>query len=41
MVDLSESDYMIKISGKMDKSDTYNSFSGNISFFIHRRTSSN
>ena len=25
---------MIKISGKMDKSNTYNGFSGNISFFI-------
>ena len=25
---------MIKISGKMDKSDTYKEFSNNISFFI-------
>ena len=36
MVDFGESDKMIKISEKMDKS---NSFSGNISFFINRRTS--
>ena len=26
---------MIKISGKMDKSNTYNGFRSNISFFIH------
>ncbi len=26
---------MIKIIGKMDKSNTYNGFSGNISFFIN------
>ena len=31
---------MIKISGKVNKSNTYNGFSGNISFFI-KRTSSN
>ena len=31
---------MMKISGKVDKSNTYNGFSGNISFFINRRTSS-
>ena len=33
--------YMIKISGKVDKSNTYNGFSSNISFFIRERTSSN
>ena len=38
MIDFGESDKMIKISGKVDKSDTYNGFS-NILFFI-RRTSS-
>ena len=32
--------YMIKISEKVDKSKTYNRFSGNISFFLNRRTSS-
>ena len=26
--------YMIKISGKVDKSNTYNGFNANISFFI-------
>ena len=31
---------MIKISGKIDKSNTYNGLSGNILFFINRRTSS-
>ena len=30
---------MIKIKGKVDKSNTYE-FSSNISFFMHRRTSS-
>ena len=34
MVDFGEFDKMIKTSGKMDKSDTYNGFSSNISFFI-------
>ena len=34
MVDFGESDKMIKISGKIDKSNTYNRFTGNISFFI-------
>ena len=34
--DLCESDKMIKISGKVDKSDSYNEFSDNISFFIHK-----
>ena len=29
---------MIKISGKVDKSNTYNRFSSNILFFIHGRT---
>ena len=28
---------MIKIRGKVDKSNTYNGFSGNISFFINRK----
>ena len=40
MVYSGESDKMIKISGKADKSNTYNGFSGNISFFIQGRTSS-
>ena len=31
---------MIKISGKEDKSNAYNGFSGNISFFNDRKTSS-
>ena len=36
MVDFAESDKMIKKSRKVEKSDTYNGFSCNISFFIHR-----
>ena len=40
MVDFGESDKIIKISGKVDKSNTYNRFSSNISFFIQGRTSS-
>ena len=35
MVDFGESDREIKISGKVDKSSTYNGFISNISFFIH------
>ena len=38
MVDFCESDKIIKISGKVDKSNTYKGFSGNISFFIQGRT---
>ena len=38
MVDFDESDKIIKISGKVDKSNTYNGFSNNILFFIHGRT---
>ena len=30
---------MIKMSGKVDKSNTYNGFTGNVSFFINRKTS--
>ena len=30
---------MIKIRGKVDKSNTYNGSTGNISFFIHRTSS--
>ena len=30
---------MIKISGKDDKSNIYNEFTGNISFFIQRNSS--
>ena len=37
MVHFGESDKMIKINGKVDKSNTYNRFSGDISFFIHSR----
>ena len=40
IVDFGESDKMIKISGRVDKSSTYNGFCGNISFFTNRRTSS-
>ena len=40
MVDFGESDKRIKISGKMNKSNTYNGISLNISFFIHGRTTS-
>ena len=36
MVDFGKSDKMIKISGKVDKLNTGNTFSCNISFFIHR-----
>ena len=38
MVDCGESD-MIKISEKVDKSDTYKEFSSHISFFIQRISS--
>ena len=34
MVDFGESDTMMNINGKVDKSDTYNEFSSDISFFI-------
>ena len=34
MVDFGKSDKMIKISGKVDKPNTYNGFRSNISFFI-------
>ena len=40
MAGFGESDSIIKINGKVDKSTTYNGFSSNISFFIHWRTSS-
>ena len=40
MIDFGESDKMIRISEKVEKSNTYNVFSSNISFFIHK-TSSN
>ena len=36
MVYFGESDKRKRISGKMDKSNTYNGFSSNISFFINR-----
>ena len=36
MVDFGESDKIIKMIGKVDKSNTYNEFTGNILFFIHR-----
>ena len=35
MVDFRKSDGMIKISGKGDKSKTFNGFRGNILFFIN------
>ena len=34
MVDCGESDKMVKISGKMDKSDTYKGLISDISYFI-------
>ena len=36
MVDFGESDQMIKVSGKMEKSDTYKKFSRDISSFISK-----
>ena len=36
MVDFGKSDKMIKINGKGDKTNIYNGFSSNISFFINR-----
>ena len=41
MVDFGESDKMLKICGKVNESNTYNVFSGNVSFFVNKRTSSN
>ena len=38
MFDFGESDKTINLSGKVDKSNTYNRFNGNISFFINKRT---
>ena len=40
MVDFGESDKMMKIREKVDKSNIYNMFSHDISFFIQGRTSS-
>ena len=40
MVNFVKSDKMIKISGEVDKPNTYNGFSSDISFFIQGRTSS-
>ena len=40
MVDLGEFDKIMKISGKVDKSNTYNEFSSNFSSFFQWRTSS-
>ena len=40
MVDFGKSDKMIRISGKVDKSNPYNWFSSYISFFIQGKTSS-
>ena len=40
MVDFSKSDKIIKISRKVDGSNTYNGFTSNISFFIQERTPS-
>ena len=39
MVDYGESDKMIKISGKVNKSNIYSRFTGYILFFIHRISS--
>ena len=38
MVDFGKSDKMIKINGKVDKSNSYNGFGSNILFFIQGRT---
>ena len=38
IVDFSESEQKMKISRKMDKSNTYNGFRDYNSFFIHRRS---
>ena len=38
MVDFGKSDKMVKICGKVDKSNTYNGFRSNILFFIQGRT---
>ena len=40
MGDFGKSDKMIKINGKVDKSNTHNGFSSDISFFIQGRASS-
>ena len=40
MVDFGESDKMMKTREKVDKSNIYNMFSNDISFFIEGRTSS-
>ena len=37
MIDFGKSEQMIKISGKVDKSNTYDGFSCNITFFIQRK----
>ena len=39
IVDFGESDMMIKISRKVEKSNTCNRFTGNSLFFIHRTSS--
>ena len=39
MVDFDESAWKIKIGGNVDISNTYNGFTGNISFFIRRNSS--
>ena len=38
MVDFVNSNKMIKMNGKVYKSNTYNGFNGNMSFFINRKT---
>ena len=38
MVDFGESDKMMKISGKVNKLNTYNEFSCDISFFTQGKT---
>ena len=40
MVNFGETDKRIKISEKVHKSNTYNGFTSNVSFFIQGRTSS-
>ena len=37
MVDFGESDKMVKISGKVNKSNAYNGFAGNISLFFRQK----
>ena len=39
MIDFGKSDQMIKVSGKVDKPNTYDGFRSNISFFKQKKYS--